>query len=49
MTEEQIRDCAEEIAIRARVQRNVPYSYDGHDYLSCDEMIAAVIRKHLKK
>ena len=51
MTKEQVKAAAKEIAQRVTATWNIPYSYNGVNYLTCVEMIALIIQDHdnLKK
>ena len=48
MTVEQIEALALEIIDKGRICNNCPYSYDGFDYWSAEELIKRIIKKTSK-
>lgn len=44
-----IISAAKELAIALKSPRNVPYSYDGRDYLTPEEVAEKIIRKVIRQ
>jgi hypothetical protein len=46
--EKEIMEAAREIVRKMNIMRNVPYSYQGQNYLSAELVVAMIIRDKLK-